>query len=68
MYPTLDRTADGVEIKPGLKIWTNDLTRAVVTDVASEAHWWDCDCVGGKKITLNGERMTTVHPFTREKA
>lgn len=74
-------TADRVEIKDGLIVWDYDLklsqvkvegTRADPTDENHE--WWDGwfdmrdPTTGDRMSVMNGERMTTVHPYTRESA
>lgn len=66
------RTADGVEITDGLRVWDNDLRSGVVDFAAcpiNHAYWDGWFAIkhdeGGYSM-VNGERMTTRHPFTRE--
>jgi hypothetical protein len=65
------RTSDGVEIKPGLRVWTNGLKRGVVSDYPPRMmpdEWYlILLCDGGTEI-MNGVRIITVHPFTGEAA
>lgn len=74
------RTADGVEITHGLRVWDYDAQRGSV-DLeyhAAEAetnqnnghveHWfYVARDTGGHKL-MSESRVTTRHPFTREKA
>lgn len=66
----LDHTADGVQITLGLRVWTNDLDRATV--VAPPRYgdgWWEVLTDGRERPDiLDGSRMGTRHPSTREKA
>jgi hypothetical protein len=71
------RTANGMRIVDGLRVWDYDLQAGTV-DLAKTfgsyfqpgvSHWdgWFYVLVDGDKrhSLMNGERMTTVHPFTR---
>lgn len=65
-----DFTANGVPITVGLRVFTNNLDRGTVIAL-NEDGWHDVkvDChTGGLPDRFNGERLTTVHPFTREEA
>lgn len=69
-------TADGVEITDGLWVWDYDLRRGQVDFAATigidSAHfegWFRIRRHDGKGFSLmNGERLSTVHPATGERA
>jgi hypothetical protein len=68
------KTANGVTIVPGLRVWNNDLDRGTVTDKPPKVEidgvpWFEV-IVDGKERGhwFDGWRMTTVHPFTHERA
>jgi hypothetical protein len=61
------RTANGVEITVGLKVWNNNLERCTVVEIASDG-WHKVVYANGQDDNFNGERMTTKHPFTGEMA
>jgi hypothetical protein len=73
-------TANGVPITDGLWVWNNNLDRVQVSYadtfgayfVPGESYWdgWFKmrTVTGERSDIMNGERMTTVHPFTRERA
>lgn len=64
-----DYTANGVPIKVGLRVFTNDLKLGTVTELASDGwHTVEVDGHEGYGGRFNGERMTTRHPFTYEVA
>jgi hypothetical protein len=71
------RTVDGVEVVDGLLVWDYDLDLARVsfadTSGMDSAYgfdgWFTLRTVdGGRRKLMNGERMTTRHPFTRQLA
>jgi len=67
------RTADRVEITPGLRVWTSDLCPGTVTDGATFTEagegWFYVLEDGASRPTLSSEsRTTTRHPFTRATA
>lgn len=75
------RTIDGVEIVDGLRVWDYDLRRSVVdvkgtawADPTSEFHqywngWFEMLAPeGGRRSSMNGERMWVRHPTTGEPA
>jgi hypothetical protein len=66
------RTANGVLITDGLRVWdydrkpgTVDLVRSRVDDQYWDG-WFDVRSDRGGYSTMNGERLTTVDPFTGE--
>jgi hypothetical protein len=64
-----DRTANGVPITPGLRVWTNDLELGTVLGPIShpnpyEAVWYDVDTGRGRPVMQDGSRMSTRHPVT----
>jgi hypothetical protein len=68
-----DRTADGVPVTVGLRVWTNDLDRGTVIGPANhpnpyESVWYDVDTGRGRPVLQDGSRMATRHPVTRELA
>jgi len=68
-----DRTADGVPVAAGLRVWTNDLDRGVVLGPCSypnpyEAVWYDVDTGKSRPVAMDGSRMATRHPSTGEMA
>ncbi|MDQ3222058.1 MAG: hypothetical protein M3Q75_01055 [Gemmatimonadota bacterium] len=64
-------TANGVKITEGLRVWDNNLDRVIVsipTPYGDEG-WFDTLTEDGRRGGMsNGERMTTVNPFTGERA
>lgn len=66
-------TADRVPIVDGLWVWTYDLRPAVVSLSESDPDrkywdgWFRAVEENGHTALMNGERMVTVHPFTRER-
>ena len=69
------RTVDGVEITDGMLVWDYDLdlSRVSFRDTYVGFHefdgWFTVFAVGnGERKIMNGERMVTVHPFTRQRA
>lgn len=66
----VNRTANGVEIVEGLRVWDNNLRRVVVGKADRyDIGWYDMLTVeGGRSSMMNGDRMTTVHPSTGERA
>ena len=69
------RTVDGVEITDGLWVWDYDLdlsrvSLADTTGMDSDHFdgWFGLWSFGGRRKLMNGERMVTVHPFTRQLA
>jgi hypothetical protein len=70
------RTADGVPIVDGLRVWDYNLDRGVV-DLSNARRmvqyvpsdgWFDVRLDGGGKSLMNAERVVTRHPVTRETA
>lgn len=66
-----DFTANGVPIRIGLRVFTNDWAWGTVVDLPAEwddAGWYgvriddDAPYCAGHRKTYNGERMTTVQP------
>ncbi|WP_460866590.1 ubiquitin family protein [Nocardioides pakistanensis] len=71
------RTADGVEIVDGLAVWDYDLGRGTVrlprdgyngVDSPTWDGWFDVVGDDGARTLMNGERVVTRHPVTREPA
>jgi hypothetical protein len=71
------RTVDGVLITDGLLVWDYDmdLSRVSFADTSGMDSTWGFDgwfglrTVSGDELKLmNGERMVTIHPFTRQRA
>lgn len=59
-----DKTANGVEITVGLRVWTNDLKLGTVTRISADG-WHDVRCdEPGYSGGFDGQRLTTSHPFT----
>jgi hypothetical protein len=74
------RTADGVEIVNGLRVWTNNVRRATV-DLEygtpwKEREWWfyvheerdDDGSPGYRGVIMSETRVSTRHPSTGERA
>lgn len=66
-------TADGVLITDGLRVWTNDLKpgAVILASAWKESNgvvWFHIRMDDGEKGMADGERMATVHPFTRKPA
>jgi hypothetical protein len=70
-------TVDGVEITDGLLVWDYDLdlSRVSFADTTGMDSAWGFDgwfglltVSGDRRKLMNGERMVTVHPFTRQRA
>lgn len=68
------RTANGVQITDGLRVWDYDLKSGSV-DFAETARfgrsywdgWFRVRVDGAERTSMmNGERITTRHPFTRD--
>lgn len=61
------KTANGVEITHGLRVWDNDLACGSV-DLSSlkSDGWFDVVREDGRRVLMNAERVTTVHPFSGE--
>lgn len=62
-----DRTANGVPVTVGLRVWTNDLERGTVVGPAPypnpyESVWYDVLTERGR-VMQDGQRMTTRHPM-----
>lgn len=67
-FPLIDYTANNVEIKIGLRVFTNDLRLGTVVRLNNDG-WHDVLEDGSNfPRSFNGERMTTVNPFTHERA
>lgn len=62
------KTANGVEITHGLPVWDNNLDRGVVDLSSIDDGWFYVRYPNGGKNSMNGERVTTRHPFTGELA
>jgi len=69
------RTADGRTITEGLACWDNNLDLVIVkvSESRVDSGWWDgwFETVrpdGQRGPVMNGERLTTVHPFDRTRA
>jgi hypothetical protein len=69
-----DRTIDGHEVVPGLRVWDYDLRRAVVVGPQpyrnpNEAQWYDMARPDGSRATMmDAKRMWVRHPSTGEPA
>jgi hypothetical protein len=69
-----DRTLDGVEVTPGLKVWDYNLQRAVVVGPQkwgnpNEAAWYDMTKPDGTPSSMmDAGRMWRRHPRTGELA
>lgn len=67
-------TLDGVEVKPGLRVWDYNLRRAVVVGLQpyqnpAEGDWYDMATVDGERSSMmNPSRMWVRHPATGERA
>lgn len=70
-------TADGIEIVDGLVVWDYDmdLSRVSFADTTGMDSAWGFDgwfglltVSEGQLKLMNGVRMTTVHPFTGQRA
>lgn len=63
------KTADGVEITQGLRVWDYNLERGEVdlTHLDSQG-WFDVNVDSGGRSYMNAERVCTRHPFTGERA
>jgi hypothetical protein len=70
-------TADGIGITDGLVVWDYDLdlSRVSFADTTGMDSQWGFDgwfglrtVEGDRRKLMNGERMVTVHPFTRQRA
>jgi hypothetical protein len=65
----IDKTADGVEIQPGLVVWTNDYVQARVVGPQTyrnpnERQWYDMETLDGKhSAMMDGPRMSVRKPF-----
>lgn len=83
MKMTEHKTDNGVAIVNGLAVWTNNLELATVVvddqpragnfdgwyDTITFMNWDGTVYPGGRPgAIMNGERMTTQHPFTGEMA
>jgi len=57
-------TSDGVQIEPGLRVFTNNARWGTVTDDRAGAYdgWFNVDEDDKGKTLLNGERMSTRLP------
>ena len=73
----IHRTADGVEIIDDLLVWDYDmdLSRVSLAETTGMDSAWGFDgwftlrtVDGGRRKLMNGERMVTRHPFTRQRA
>ena len=69
------RTVDRVEITDGLWVWDYDLDLSRIsfadTSMLNSEHfdgWFSLWSLEGRRKLMNGERMVTVHPFTRQPA
>ena len=71
-------TADGVQATNGMPVWDYDMNLMVVdltnakfggaTKLAKDV-WFDCKTpLGARGSLMNGERICTVHPFSRQSA
>ena len=70
-------TVDGVEITDGLVVWDYDLdlSRVSFADTTGMDSTWGFDgwfglrtVADNRRKLMNGERMVTVHPSTRQRA
>lgn len=63
------RTADGVEIVDGMRVWDYNLDAGVV-DLSrlDSGGWFDVKTDGGGRSYMNAERVCVRHPFTRVEA
>jgi hypothetical protein len=67
-------TLDGVEVRPGLRVWDYNLRRAIVVALQpyqnpAEGDWWDMQDVDGNPSSMmNCSRMWVRHPSTGERA
>lgn len=63
------RTADGVEITDGLRVWDYNLRRGTVdlSRLGTDG-WFHVQTDEGGCSLMNAERVCVRHPFTRETA
>jgi hypothetical protein len=63
------KTADGVEITDGMRVWDYNLERGTV-DLGrlDDLGWFDVRTDDGGRSYMNAERVCVRHPFTRESA
>jgi len=68
------KTANGVTIVQDLRVWDYNLDKGKIdlSNCKPDSGWWDgwFDVItdkGGRSL-MNGERVTTVHPVSRERA
>lgn len=70
------RTADGVPIVDGMRVWDYDLNRGTV-DLSNArwmlaygpfSGWFDVRLDNGGRSLMNAERVAVRHPMTREAA
>lgn len=65
---SIDTTANGVPIVTGLRVFTNDLKVGTVIALAADGWHRVITDEQGFSGSFNGERLTTVHPFTGSNA
>jgi hypothetical protein len=58
----MHRTADGVEIRAGLRVMTNDCKLGTVEEHDYDG-WYHIRMDGGGRGYANGERMTATHRY-----
>lgn len=61
-------TANGVEVRVGLRVFTNDLKLGTVVALADDGWHEVVTDEQGYSGRFNGERLTTRNPFTLEVA
>lgn len=63
------KTADGVEITDGMRVWDYNLDRGVVdlSRMGTDG-WFDVRTDTGGRSFMNAERICVRHPFTYEEA
>ena len=68
------RTANNVPIVDGLPVWDKNLDLGTVNFRLSRAEsehfdgWYTIILQGGGRSLMNGGRLTTIHPFTHQRA
>ena len=70
----MHRTANNVPITDGLPVWDKNLDLGTVSFKLSRVDsehfdgWFTIILTDGGRSLMNGERMTTIHPFTHKRA
>lgn len=72
-------TLDGIEVKPGLRVWDYDLRRVEIVGTTGTpdpvwdgggGYWWNTREIdtGKPGAMMNASRLWAWHPSTRERA